>query len=89
MDNINLDDISFSIVNKDGLEVVCDLLSSYYDDVNDKLYFSFTDYTLTNDNKFNSYIVEAKKNQNGYDLIEINDDEIRNRLIEDTLERIA
>ena len=90
MDNdMIFDDMSFSIVNKDGIDVVCDLLSSYYDEVNDKLYFAYTDYTLTNDDKFNCYVVEAVKSPDGYDLIEIEDNEIRNKLIEDTLERIA
>lgn len=84
---LDFEDISFTITNKDGLEVVCDVLSSYYDEESDKLYFAFTDYTLSDDNMFNSYIVEAVKSQNGYDLIEIDNSEIREKLINDTLER--
>ena len=83
---LEYDNITFKTINDDGLEVLCDVLSSYYDEDNDKLYFAFTDYTLTDNNTFKCYTVEAIKSENGYDLVEIDDNEIRELLMKDVIE---
>lgn len=85
-ENLDFENITFKTVNNEGLEVICDVLSSYYDEENDKLYFAFTDYTFTEDNNFKTYIVEAKKEENDYHLFEINDLEIKNKLLKDIQE---
>lgn len=86
-EELNLDEISFTTVNKDGLEVECDAVASYYDEENDKLYVVFTDYSIGKNDLFNYYINEISGEEGNYKLTEIEDKELRLRLINETLEK--
>ncbi len=84
----NFEDITFTIINKDGLEVDCDVINSYYDDEEEKLYVVFTDYTLDENNKFNLYVNELISNGNDYEIKEMENQALKLKLINDTFNTI-
>lgn len=59
------DDLSFTIKNKDGLEVICDILSVVPNEDTNEPYVVFTDYMLDENNEF---VLQYGK------LVKINDD---------------
>ena len=88
MNNTNMEDISFTLTNKDGLDVECDVINSYYDEDSDKLYVAFTDYTLDENDKFNLYINEIIPKNDNYEIKEIEDNNLKLKLIKQTLNNI-
>lgn len=88
MNNTNMEDISFTLTNKDGLDVECDVINSYYDEDNDKLYVAFTDYTLDENDKFNLYINEIIPKNDNYEIKEMEDNNLKLKLIKQTLNNI-
>ena len=88
MDNVNIDDLSFSIVNKDGLEVICDVIETYYDEENDRLFAAFTDYTLNADDKMEIDVRELVKTNDSYELKEIEDAELKQELLADAFANV-
>ena len=73
MNDMNIEDISFTQINKDGLEVECDVIDSYYDEENDK---------------FNLYINEIIPKNDNYEIKEIEDNSLKLKLINQTLNNI-
>lgn len=67
---------SFNVVNREGLEVTCDTLMILHPteinnpDVNET-YIIYTDYTLDDNNNFNIYISTLLNNENGVQLGEV------------------
>ncbi len=49
MDNTNYDDMNFTILDKNGKEVFCDIISIIPNDDNTKTYVVFTDYSKDED----------------------------------------
>lgn len=88
MDDIK--DITFSIVNKDGLEMICDAIKTYTDEETDKLYVAYTDYSLDENGKIRIYLAEAiEDNEAGkYNLINLEDEELQNTLMNETFKEL-
>ena len=53
-----MDDYSFTIVNEQGMEVKCDVISVVSDNETNQVYLVYTDYLLTKTNKFRILISE-------------------------------
>ena len=77
-----MDDYSFTIINEQGIEVKCDVISIVSDNETNQVYIVYTDYLLTKTNKFRILISELVEIDGEYSLKDINDahkiEEIKN-----------
>ena len=77
-----MDDYSFTIINEQGMEVKCDVISVVSDNETNQVYIVYTDYLLTKTNKFRILISELVEENGEYTLKDINDsrklEEIKN-----------
>lgn len=71
---MNIEDYSFTIINDQGMEVICDLISIINDNDTNQTYVVYTDYLLTKTNKFRILISELVETQQGYILQDIKDE---------------
>lgn len=67
----NLEDYSFTIINDQGMEVTCDLISIINDNDTDQVYVVYTDYLLTKSNKFRILISELAQEGENYILRDV------------------
>ena len=70
-----MDDYSFTIINEQGMEVKCDVISVVSDNETNQVYIVYTDYLLTKTNKFRILISELVEQDDGYVLKDVNDPE--------------
>jgi uncharacterized protein YrzB (UPF0473 family) len=77
-----MDDYSFTIINEQGMEVKCDVISVVSDNETNQIYLVYTDYLLTQTNKFRILISELVETDGEYILKDVNDahkiEEIKN-----------
>ena len=71
----NIEDFSFTIINDQGMEVTCDLISIINDNDTNQVYVVYTDYLLTKANKFRILISELVENDDSYILVDVKDAE--------------
>ena len=71
---------SFTVINKEGIEVTCDVLSLITDKEN-RIYLLYTDYLLDNKGNFRLLASELIQNKNDYILQDIDDTEKLNELV--------
>ena len=69
----NIDEYSFTIINDQGMEVKCDLISVIKDNDSEQVYVIYTDYLLTKNNKFRVLISELVEANGDYILKDVND----------------
>ena len=69
------EDYSFTIINDQGMEVKCDVISIITDNDTDQIYVVYTDYLLTKTNKFRILISELVNENGDYILKDISDKE--------------
>ena len=78
----NIEDYSFTILNEQGIEVKCDVISVVKDNETNQVYLVYTDYLLTKNNKFRILISELVSENGNYVLHDVTDEnkleEIRN-----------
>lgn len=72
--NIN-EEYSFTTINENGMEVICDTLAVINQE-NDNPIIIYTDYTLDKDKKFNLYVSKVIKNNDNFQLETIDDYQI-------------
>lgn len=70
-----IEDYSFTIINDQGIEVKCDLISIINDNETDQVYVVYTDYLLTKTNKFRILISELVEDEGSYILKDVMDKE--------------
>lgn len=70
-----IDDYSFTIINDQGIEVKCDLISVISDNDTNQVYVVYTDYLLTKTNKFRILISELVEENSNYILMDVKDPE--------------
>lgn len=70
-----IEDYSFTIINDQGMEVKCDLISIISDNDTNQVYVVYTDYLLTKTNKFRILISELVEEDNNYILKDVTDKE--------------
>lgn len=77
-----MDDYSFTIINEQGMEVKCDVISVVSDNETNQVYILYTDYLLTKSNKFRILVSELVQEGEDFTLKDINDphklEEIKN-----------
>lgn len=63
-------DLSFNVINKDGIEVKCDTLAILKPENEEtgEVYVIYTDYTVDENNNLNVYASQLLKDENGYKL---------------------
>ena len=78
----NIDEYSFTIINDQGMEVKCDVISVVNDNETDQTYLVYTDYLLTKSNKFRVLVSELVNENGEYILKDLEDktklEEIKN-----------
>ena len=70
-----IEDYSFTIINDQGIEVKCDLISVISDNDTNQVYVVYTDYLLTKTNKFRILISELVEENSNYILMDVKDPE--------------
>ena len=71
---------SFTIINKEGIEVTCDVISVVTDKDN-KVYLLYTDYLLDENKNFRLLVSELVQNKDSFILEDVEDQEKLNELI--------
>ena len=59
---------NFTVVDNNGNEVICDVISVLQDTKNNGLYVVYTDYTLNENNQFNTYLSELVEKKGEFTL---------------------
>lgn len=67
----DLEEYSFTIINDQGIEVTCDLISIINDNKTNQVYVVYTDYLLTKSNKFRILISELAQEGENYILKDV------------------
>ena len=78
---MNEEEYSFTIINKEGLEVTCDVLSIISDD-DSRVYLLYTDYILDDNGNFRVLASELVQNKDQFTLEDIKDEEKLKALLE-------
>ena len=71
---------SFTVINKEGMEVTCDVVSMITDE-NSKIYLLYTDYLLDDNGSFRLLASELVQKKNDFVLQDIEDKEKLNELV--------
>lgn len=69
----DIEDYSFTIINDQGMEVKCDIISIINDNDTNQTYVVYTDYLLTKTNKFRILISELVEENGSYILKDVKD----------------
>ena len=62
------EEYNFTVVDDNGNEVICDVISVLHDEKNNNLYVVYTDYTLNDNNQFNTYLSELVEKKGVFSL---------------------
>ena len=75
------DDLSFTTINEDGLEVICDIKAVIPNpDNDDEPFVKYTDYSLGENQEFNYYYGKLIEDDGDYALKNITDKEVLDRI---------
>ena len=74
------EEYSFTIINKEGMEVTCDVISMITDDKS-RIYLLYTDYLLDDTGNFRLLASELVQNKNEFLLKDIEDREKLKELV--------
>jgi uncharacterized protein YrzB (UPF0473 family) len=78
------DEYNFTVIDDNGKEVICDVISLLKDEKNGDMFVLYTDYTLNDKNQFNTYLSQLVENKGEYRLKSIENREKYNYLLENT-----
>ena len=74
------EEYNFTVVDDEGKEVICDVISLLQDEKTNDVYIIYTDYTMNDKNQFNTYLSELVESMDGW---EVNcSDLVRDRMLE-------
>ena len=79
------EDLSFTLKNKDGLDVICDIVSVVPDEETEETYVVFTDYLLDENNEFIMQYGKLVKIDDEY-VLKVIDDENVIKMIKEKLQ---
>ena len=77
------EEYNFTVVNDQGEEVICDVISMLQDEKTGELFVLYTDYTLNDKNQFNTYLSQFIEKKGEYSLKKIESKERYNQLLKD------
>jgi len=80
---MKFENLSFNMINDDGIEVICDITSVIPNPQNsNEPYVTYTDYMLDNNDEFLSYYGQIITENNKTKLKKIDDADLINKIIE-------
>lgn len=62
------EEYNFTVVDDNGNEVICDVISVLHDEKNNEIFVVYTDYTLNDNNQFNTYLSQMIEKNGEYTL---------------------
>ena len=62
------EEYNFTVVDDNGNEVICDVISVLHDEKNNEVFVVYTDYTLNDNNQFNTYLSQMIEKNGEYTL---------------------
>ena len=62
------EEYNFTVVDDNGNEVICDVISLLKDEKTNNLYVVYTDYSLNENNQFNTYLSELVEKKGEFTL---------------------
>lgn len=78
------DEYNFTVIDENGNEVICDVISLIQDSKSDEVYVLYTDYTLNEKDQFNTYLSQLVESRGQYRLKRIENREKYNYLLENS-----
>lgn len=75
-DIINEEKATFLVLDEKGIEVKCEVLVDFHDNESGKTYIAYTDNLFDEEKKLNIYASEVIKLEKGFQLANINDQDI-------------
>lgn len=76
------EEMTFVVLDERGIEVKCEVLADFYDQDAKRTYIAYTDYLFDEENKLNIYASEIIASDNGFQLMDIHDQEIISKIQE-------
>lgn len=76
------EEYNFTVVDAEGKEVICDVISLLQDEKTNNVYVIYTDYTLNEKNQFNTYLSELVESKGEYTLKDVKSKIKYNNLME-------
>lgn len=78
------EEFNFTIVDDNGNEIICDVISLLQDKKTDEIYVLYTDYTLNEKNQFNTYLSQLIEKKGEYSLKNIENKARYQQLLNDS-----
>ena len=78
------DEYNFTVVDENGKEVVCDVISIVNDEKTNEIYVLYTDYSINEKNQFNTYLSQLIENKGDFSLKRIESKEKYHYILENT-----
>ena len=76
------DDLSFSLLNDDGLDVICDVTSVIPNpDDSDDIYVTYTDYTMDENGEFVTYYAQVIETEYETEIKKITEPEMIKKIV--------
>ena len=64
----NDNDLNFTVLDDNGNEIICDVISLLQDEKTNELFIFYTDYTLNEKDQFNTYLSQLIEDKGTYRL---------------------
>ena len=77
------EEYNFTVVNDNGEEVICDVISILHDEKTGEVFVVYTDYTINDKNQFNTYLSEMVERKGGYMLKKVASKERYDQILKD------
>ena len=78
------EEYNFTVIDDNGNEVICDVISLLKDEKTEEIFVLYTDYTLNEKNQFNTYLSQLLEKKGEYPLKSIDNKERYQQLLKDS-----
>ena len=78
------DEYNFTVIDENGNEVICDVISVLQDQKTNELFVVYTDYTTNDKGQFNTYLSKLEEKRGNYNLRPIESRERLSSLLKDS-----
>ena len=81
---MNNEEYNFTVIDDNGNEVICDVISVINDEKTNEVYVLYTDYTINEKDQFNTYLSQLVEKNGKYSLKNIENREKYQYILENT-----
>ena len=77
------EEYNFTVINDNGEEVICDVISVLHDEKTSELFVVYTDYTMNEKEQFNTYLSQIIEKKGEYILKKVASKERYDQILQD------